>query len=264
MSGLLEGKTILITGIITDASLAFHTAKFAQEQGARVLLTGFGRLSLVNRIAKRLPQEVPPVIELDVQNHEHLTTLADRIREYTDHLDGVVHSIAYAPPSCLGNPVLEAPAEDVKTAIDISTYSYAALAKATLELMTPGSALIGMDFDARMAMPFYNWMGVAKAALESVNRYVARELGPHGIRANLVAAGPMRTLAAKAIMGSALGGGEELEKLEIAWNERSPLNWNVDDPTPVAKTVCAVLSDFMPMTTGSIIYADGGAHAYAF
>ncbi|MEY7973077.1 enoyl-ACP reductase FabI [Saccharomonospora xinjiangensis] len=252
MSGLLEGKRLLITGVITDASIAFHAAKVAQEQGAKVVLTGFGRLSLVERIAKRLP-EPAPVLELDVQNTDHLDTLADRVREHVDGLDGVLHSIAYAPPSCLGAPFMDAPAEDVSTAVEISAYSYKSLAAAVLPLLSRGSSIVGMDFDARVAWPAYNWMGVAKAALESVNRYLARDLGPHGIRVNLVAAGPVKTMAAKSIPG--------FTELEEGWGDRAPLGWDTTDPTPVAKSVCALLSDWLPATTGSMVLVDGGVHA---
>ncbi|GAA1227901.1 enoyl-ACP reductase FabI [Prauserella halophila] len=252
MSGLLEGKRLLITGVITDASIAFHAARTAQEQGAQVVLTGFGRLSLIERIAKRLP-EPAPVVELDVQDPEHLDTLADRVREHVDGLDGVLHSIAFAPESCLGSPFLDAPSEDVGKAVEVSAYSYKALAKAALPLLGSGSAVVGMDFDARVAWPAYNWMGVAKAALESVNRYLARDLGPHGVRANLVSAGPVKTMAAKSIPG--------FEELEDGWGDRAPLGWDTTDPTPVAKTICAALSDWMPATTGSMIMVDGGVHA---
>lgn len=252
MSGLLEGKRLLITGVITDASIAFHAARVAQEQGARVVLTGFGRMSLVERIAKRLP-EPAAVLELDVQNPEHLQTLADRVREHVDGLDGVLHSIAFAPPSCLGSPFLDAPSEDVAKAVDISAYSYKSLAAALLPLLGRGSSIVGMDFDARVAWPAYNWMGVAKAALESVNRYLARDLGPRGIRVNLVTAGPVKTMAAKSIPG--------FEELENGWGDRAPLGWDTTDPTPVAKSICAVLSDWLPATTGSMIWVDGGVHA---
>ncbi|WP_199432183.1 enoyl-ACP reductase FabI [Qaidamihabitans albus] len=252
MSGLLEGKRLLITGVITDASIAFHAARAAQEQGAQVILTGFGRLSLVERIAKRLP-EPAPVIELDVQNAEHLDTLADRVREHADGLDGVLHSIGFAPQSCLGAPFLDAPAEDVAKAVEVSAYSLKSLAVATLPLLDRGSSIVGMDFDARFAWPAYNWMGVAKAALESVNRYLARDLGPRGIRVNLVTAGPVKTMAAKSIPG--------FEELENSWGDRAPLGWDTEDPTPVAKTICAVLSDWLPATTGSMIWVDGGVHA---
>jgi enoyl ACP reductase len=250
--GLLEGKRLLITGVITDASLAFHSAKLAQEQGAKVVLTGFGRMSLVERIAKRLP-EPAPVVELDVQNTEHLDTLADRVGEHVDGLDGVLHSIGFAPQSCLGAPFLDAPAADVSTAIEVSSYSFKSLAVAALPLLSRGSSIVGMDFDARVAWPAYNWMGVAKAALESVNRYLARDLGPKGIRVNLVAAGPMKTMAAKSIPG--------FVELENGWGERAPLGWDSTDPLPVAKTVCTALSDWLPATTGSMIWVDGGVHA---
>ncbi|MEU5692229.1 enoyl-ACP reductase FabI [Actinosynnema sp. NPDC020468] len=251
MSGLLEGKRLLVTGVITDASIGFHIAKVAQEQGAQVVLTGFGRMSLVERIAKRLPQPAP-VIELDVQNQEHLDTLADRVREHVDGLDGVVHAIGYAPPSCLGAPFMDAPWEDVATALHVSAYSYKSLVGALLPLLTRGSSVVGLDFDARQVWPAYNWMGPAKAAFESINRYLARDLGPEGIRVNLVSAGPVRTMAAKSIPG--------FSELEAMWGDKAPLGWNVDDPTPVAKSVCGLLSDWFPATTGSMVFVDGGVH----
>ncbi|MGH3863618.1 enoyl-ACP reductase FabI [Actinokineospora sp.] len=252
MTGLLEGKRLLITGVITDSSIAFHVAKAAQEQGATVILTGFGRMSLVERIAKRLPQPAP-VIELDVQNDEQLASLADRVREHVDGLDGIVHAIGFAPQTCLGAPFMDAPWEDVSVALQVSAYSLKSLTQAALPLLTRGSSVVGLDFDARVAWPAYNWMGVAKAAFESVNRYMARELGPEGIRVNLVAAGPVRTMAAKSIPGFA--------ELEAGWADRAPLGWDVDDATPVAKSVCALLSDWLPATTGSMVWVDGGVHA---
>lgn len=252
MTGLLEGKRLLITGVITDASIAFHAAKVAQEQGARVVLTGFGRMSLVERIAKRLP-EPAPVIELDVQNDDQLATLADRVREHVDGLDGVLHAVAFAPQTCLGAPFMDAPRADVSTAVEVSAYSLKSLTAALLPLLSRGSSIVGMDFDARVAWPAYNWMGVAKAALESVNRYLAREMGPHGIRVNLVSAGPLKTMAAKSIPG--------FGDLEGGWDARAPLGWDAEDATPVARSICAVLSDWLPATTGSMIMVDGGVHA---
>jgi enoyl ACP reductase len=251
VTGLLEGKRLLITGVITDASIAFHVARVAQEQGAQVVLTGFGRMSLVERIAKRLPDPAP-VVELDVQNQEHLDSLADRVREHVDGLDGLVHAIGYAPPSCLGAPFMDAPWEDVATAMHVSAYSYKSLTAAALPLLGRGSSVVGLDFDARQAWPAYNWMGPAKAAFESVNRYMARDLGPQGIRVNLISAGPVRTMAAKSIPG--------FVDLESMWAEKAPLGWNVDDPTPVAQSVCGLLSDWFPATTGSMVFVDGGVH----
>ncbi|MFD4367588.1 NADH-dependent enoyl-ACP reductase InhA [Rhodococcus sp. NPDC058521] len=262
MGGLLEGKTILVTGIITDSSIAFHVAKTAQEQGANVIITGFERLRLIDRIAKRLPKPVPPAISLDVQDEADLASLADRVREVApEGIDGVVHSIAFAPRSCLGNPFLDAPWSDVGVAFEVSAYSYAALAKALLPVLNDNASIVGMDFDPSRAVPFYNWMGVSKATLEAVNRFVAKEVGDRGIRSNLVAAGPIKTLAAKAIAGTATGPAAEMDKLNTAWDERAPIGWNVGDPEPVAKTVCTVLSDWLPGTTASIVYVDGGAHA---
>ncbi|MFC9790732.1 NADH-dependent enoyl-ACP reductase InhA [Rhodococcus sp. NPDC127528] len=264
MGGLLEGKTILVTGIITDSSIAFHVAKVAQEQGAKVVITGFDRLRLIDRIAQRLPQPVPPAISLNVQDEEHLATLADRVRELApEGIDGVVHSIAFSPRSGLGAPFLDAPWSDISTALEVSAYSYASLAKALLPVLNDNASIVGMDFDPSRAMPFYNWMGVSKATLEAVNRYVAKEVGERGIRSNLVAAGPIKTLAAKAIAGDSTGPGAELDKLNTGWDNVAPIGWNVDDPSPVAKSVCTVLSDWLPGTTASIIYVDGGFHAMA-
>ncbi|AXK89124.1 enoyl-ACP reductase FabI [Nocardia farcinica] len=265
MGGLLEGKTILVTGIITDASIAFHAAAMAQEQGAKVIITGIPeRLRLIDRIAKRLPKEVPPAIGLDVTNEEDLAGLADKIRELApEGLDGVLHSIAFAPRTLMGPealPFLEGPGPDAAKAFEISAWSYASLARAVLPVMNEGGSLVGMDFDPRTAMPYYNWMGVAKAALESVNRYVAREVGTaKKVRSNLIAAGPIKTLAAKAIAGTATDDAAKLNQLNIYWDGASPIGWDVDDPTAVAKSIVALLSDWLPATTGSIIYVDGGA-----
>jgi enoyl ACP reductase len=249
---LLEGKNVLVTGVLTEASIAFNVAKIAQEQGARVVLTGFGRMSLVERIAKRLPVEAP-VIELDVTNPEHLAALAGNVRSYVDSLDGMVHSIGFAPQSALGGGFLDAPWEDVSTAMHVSTYSYKALAMAALPLMEKGGSIVGLTFDATIAWPVYDWMGVAKAGLESTSRYLARYLGPKGIRSNLVSAGPLRTMAAKSIPG--------FEKFEESWTERAPLGWQLTDTEPTARAVIALLSDWFPATTGEIIHVDGGYHA---
>ncbi|MFI6262847.1 enoyl-ACP reductase FabI [Micromonospora sp. NPDC051006] len=252
MSGLLAGKRLLVTGVITDASIAFSVAKLAQENGAQVVLTGFGRLSLVERIAKRLP-EPAPVIELDVTNPEHLAGLADKVREHVDGLDGLVHSIGFAPQSCLGGGFLDAPWEDVATALHVSTYSYKSLAVAALPLMSAGSAVVGLTFDATKAWPVYDWMGVAKAGLESASRYLALHLGKQGIRSNLVSAGPLRTMAARSIPG--------FDQFEEAWTERAPLGWSLTDQEPAARACLALLSDWFPATTGEIVHVDGGYHA---
>jgi meromycolic acid enoyl-[acyl-carrier protein] reductase len=251
--GLLDGKRLLITGVITDASIAFTVARIAQEQGAQVVLTGFGRMSLVERVARKLP-EPPPVIELDVADQEQLDSLADRVREHVDGVDGVLHSIGFAPASCLGGDFLATSWDDVATAIQVSTFSLKSLAVATLPLFgDAGGALVGLTFDARVAWPAYDWMGVAKAGLESTSRYLARELGPRKIRVNLVAAGPIRTMAAKSIPGFAM--------FEDAWNGRAPLGWNNEDAAPVARSTVALLSDWFPATTGEMIHVDGGFHA---
>jgi enoyl-[acyl-carrier protein] reductase I len=252
LSGLLDGKRLLVTGVITDASIAFSVAKLAQENGATVVLTGFGRMSLVERIAKRLPAPVP-VIELDVTNTDHLASLPDKVREHVDGLDGVVHSIAFGPQSVLGGEFLNAGWDDVATALQVSTFSYKSLAAACLPLMSPGGSIVGLTFDATKAWPVYDWMGVAKAGLVSASRYLALHLGKQGIRSNLVSAGPLRTMAAKSIPG--------FEQFEEAWAERAPLGWDLDDQVPAAKAVCALLSDWFPATSGEIVHVDGGYHA---
>jgi enoyl-[acyl-carrier protein] reductase I len=250
---LLEGKRLLITGVLTDSSIAYSVARLATEQGAQVVLTGFGRsLSLTTRIAKRLPGN-PPVIELDVTSEADLELLPKRVREHVDGLDGVLHAIGFAPADCLGQGVLDTGWESVSTALQVSTWSYAALARASLSLMPAGSSYVGLDFDARVAWPAYDWMGVAKAGLESANRYVARDLGAHGIRANLVSAGPLKTMAAKSIPG--------FVQFEDAWGTRAPLGWDVTNAEPVAQAVVALMSDWFPATTGQIVYVDGGFSA---
>jgi enoyl-[acyl-carrier protein] reductase I len=252
--GILDGKRILVAGVTMDSSIGFATAKIAQEQGATVLISNFGRaLGITKRIAKRLPQE-PPVLELDVTDEGHLAGLADQVREHVDGLDGVVHSIAYGnPQTLLGGKFMDGPWDDVAQAVQVSAYSLKSLAVATRPLLSRGSSIVGLTFDATTAWPAYDWMGVAKAALENTSRYVARDLGPDGIRCNLVAAGPLKTLAAKAIPG--------FEGLESAWKDRAPLGWDESDHTPTAQAVVALLSDFFPATTGEIVHVDGGFHA---
>jgi enoyl ACP reductase len=251
--GLLDGKRIVITGVLTDASLAYGVAKIAIEQGAEIVLTGAGRaLSLTQRTARRLGNDLD-VFEFDVTVPEHVETVREAVAAKWGGVDGVLHSIGFAPASCLGDDFFGAPWEDVATAIHISTYSLKTLADAFVPLMGPGGALVGLDFDNQRAWPAYNWMGVAKSALQSVNRYLARELGPRQIRCNLVAAGPVRTMAAKSIPGFAL--------FEDTWDGRAPLGWDVNDSSPVAKACVALLSDWFPATTGEIIHVDGGHHA---
>ncbi len=253
MSGLLDGKRLLVTGVLTEQSIAFSVARCAIEQGATVVLSGFGRgMSLTTRIARRLPGE-PPVVEIDVTSPDDLQALPERVGAHVDGLDGVLHAIGFAPAGALGSGVLDTDWADVGTALHVSTWSYPALAAACLPMLTRGSSYVGLDFDARVAWPAYDWMGVAKAGLESANRYLARDLGEHGVRANLVAAGPLKTMAAKSIPGFA--------QFEDAWSERAPLGWDVKDPEPVARTCVALLSDWFPATTGSIVYVDGGFSA---
>ena len=256
--GLLDGKRLLITGVLTDASLAFAVAKMAQEEGAEVVLSGAGRaLSLTQRTARKLPDR-PEVLEIDVTVPEQLHAAGDALSARWDRLDGLLHAIGFAPADCLGSGMFAAGWDDVSVAFNISTYSLKALVDAFMPLLEVagkdvGASVVGLDFDATVAWPVYDWMGVAKAALESLSRYLAKELGPRGIRVNLVAAGPVRTMAAKSIPG--------FSAFEDTWAERAPLGWDVHDSTVVAKACLALFSDLFPMTTGEILHVDGGVHA---
>ena len=251
--GILQGKRILVTGVLTDASIAFHIARLAQEEGATVVLSSYGRVHrLTERIAGRLPQPAP-VIQLDVTNEEDLAALPDRVREHVDGLDGVVHSIGFAPETALGGNFLNTAWEDVAVALQVSAFSLKSLTMAARPLFKGGGSVVGLDFDAQVAWPKYDWMGVAKAALESTSRYLARDLGPENIRVNLVAAGPIRTMAAKSIPG--------FTDFENVWATRAPIGWDIADPVPAAQGCVALLSDWFPATTGEIVHVDGGVHA---
>jgi len=251
--GLLDGKKIVITGVLTDASLAFGVARLARAEGADIVLTGAGRaLKLTQRTARKLGDDID-VFELDVTVPEHGVAVREALAEKWGHVDGVLHAIGFAPEVCLGDDFLAAQWDDVAIAMHISAYSLKALADAFLPLMGEGGSFVGLDFDNRQAWPAYNWMGVAKSALQSVSRYLAKEVGPRGIRSNLVAAGPIKTMAAKSIPGFA--------RFEDVWDDRAPLGWDVTDSEPVARAVIALLSDWFPATTGEIIHVDGGYHA---
>jgi enoyl-[acyl-carrier protein] reductase I len=249
MSGILDGKRILVTDMQAERSIAFHAAKVAQEEGAEVVLTGFGRLSLVERTARQLPRPAP-VIELDVTSPEPMDSLAARIGGHVTALDGIVHSVAFGPRSVFD--FLAADWEDVATAVRVSAFSYKTLVMACLPLMPRGGSVVGLTFDAGVTWPHYDWMGVSKAALESTNRYLARDLGDRGVRCNLAAAGPVMSLAAKSIPG--------FDDLAEAWEKRAALSWDVKDAEPAGRGVVGLLSDFFPMTTGEIVHVDGGVH----
>ncbi len=252
--GILEGKNILVAGVTMNTSIGYRIAEVAAEQGATVLVSNFGRaLSLTRRIIKRLDPE-PALIELDVTNEEHLAGLADQLREHVDRIDGVVHSIAFAnPETAMGGKFLSTPIDDVKAAIHVSAYSLVSLTMACRPLMVRGSSVVGLTFDARQSWPVYDWMGVAKSALESTSRYMARYLGPDGIRSNIVAAGPLETIAKKAIPGS--------EEFNNIWGRRAPLGWDPKDLDPTARAVVALMSDWFPSTTGEMLHVDGGLHS---
>jgi enoyl ACP reductase len=251
---LLEGKKLLITGVLTRESIAYATAQAVQEQGAEVVLTSFGRaMSLTEKAAKRLPTP-PPVLELDANNPDHIEAVAADLRNRWGRLDGFLHAIAFAPADALGGNFLQTPWESVVTAFQTSAYSLKAIAAGMLPLMRErGGAIVSLDFDARVAWPLYDWMGVAKAGLEAVTRYLARDLGALKIRVNCVSAGPLRTIAAKGIPG--------FETLADGWGSRAPLGWDTGDPAPVARTVAFLLSDWASAITGEIVHVDGGYHA---
>ena len=251
--GILDDKRIVITGVLTDASLAYGVAALALEEGAEILLTGAGRgMRLTERTARKLDGAVD-VLEFDVTNESHAAELRDSLNDRWGRVDGALHAIGFAPEVCLGGTFMEATWDDVKVALEISTYSLKLLADAVAPLMTDGGSIVGLDFDATQAWPAYDWMGVAKAGLESTCRYLAKYLGPQGIRVNLVAAGPIKTLAARSIPG--------FSAFEDIWSERAPLGWDVTDSSAVARTTVALLSDWLPATSGSMIHVDGGFHA---
>lgn len=250
---ILAGKKILITGVLTEASIAFAAARIAQEQGAEVLLSSFGRmLPITQKISQRLPRPVQ-VIELDATKEEDLNALASKVKETIGSLDGIVHAIAFAPQTALGGNFLSTQWSDVSTAVEVSAYSLKSITVACKEVLNKPSSVVGLTFDASISWPVYDWMGVAKAAFESTARYLARYLGKDGVRVNLVSAGPLRTTAAKGIPGFAT--------MEELWTDRAPLGWDLADTEPAAKAIVALLSDFFPATTGEIVHVDGGLHS---
>jgi enoyl-[acyl-carrier protein] reductase I len=253
---LLEGKRILVTGVLSEASIAYSVARLAQEEGAEILLTSFGRaMSLTKRTARRLPSDAD-VIELDVTDPAQLAALTGSLQERWGRVDGALHAVAFAPEACLGGNFMRSEWDDVALTLQVSAYSLKGLATALLPLMEfGGGSLVGLDFDASQAWPAYDWMGVAKAALESTSRYLARDLGRHHIRVNLVSAGPIRTVAARGIAG--------FDKVEAAWAGRAPLGWDTRAASAVARACVALLSDWFPATTGEIVHVDGGFHAVA-
>jgi meromycolic acid enoyl-[acyl-carrier-protein] reductase len=250
---LLEGKKLLITGVLTPQSIAFAAAKSAQEQGAEIVLTNFGRtVSLTQKTAKRLPT-TPDVLEMDANSDEQIAAVCKELQQRWGRLDGFLHAIAFAPQDALGGNFLNTPWDSVAIAVQTSAFSLKALAVGLLPSMADGGAIVSLDFDATVAWPIYDWMGVAKAGLEAVTRYLARDLGPKGIRVNAVSAGPIKTMAGKGIPG--------FDQISGSWSRRAPLGWDVEDPTPVGNTVAFLLSDLSAGITGELVHVDGGFHA---
>src|SRR3954453_8303477 len=253
MAKLLEGKKVLVTGVLDRRSIAYPVARLPQKQGAELALSGVGRaMSLTKRTAKRLGDPEPPVLELDVNNPEDIKAVAEDLQERWGELHGIVHAIAFAPEDALGGNFLSTEWPSVATALQTSAYSLKALSVGLMDLMKPGASIVGLDFDAQVSWPAYDWMGVAKAALESTSRYLARDLGSEGVRVNLVGAGAPRSVAAKPIPG--------FSKFEDVWGERAPLGWDIHDGTAVAKACVALLSDWFPATTAEMVHVDGGFH----
>lgn len=252
--GILEGKNVLVAGVTLDTSIAFHVARIAQAEGATVLVSNFGRaMSLTNRVIKKL-DPVPPLLEVDVTDDAHLAGLADAVGEHVERLDGLVHSLAFAnPETALGGKFLTTPWDDVGKAVQVSAYSLASLTMACQPRFADRASVVGLTFDATVSWPVYDWMGVAKSALESTSRYLARYLGPEGVRVNVVAAGPLETLAKKAIGGA--------DAFNDVWASRAPLGWDPKNAEPTARAVVALLSDWFPATTGEMVHVDGGLHA---
>jgi len=253
---LLKGKRLVITGVLTDGSIAWHVARLAQEQGAEIVLTGFGRaIRLTERSANRL-SDPPPVLELDINDPDHMEALVADLDERWGGVDGALHAIAFAPGDALGGNFLETPPDSAAAAFLTSAFSYKTLATGLLPLMrnAGGGSLVTLDFDNSLAWPAYDWMGVSKSALQSVTRYLARYLGDDAIRVNAVSAGPLATIAAKSIPG--------IEEFINAWHKRAPLPWDIHDPEPVARMVCVLLSDWAPSTTGEIVHVDGGLQLF--
>lgn len=250
---MLAGKRLLVTGVLTRRSIAFAVAAAAQEAGAELLLTGFGRSRrLTERAAARLPRP-PEVLELDVNSEPDWAELGEQVGSRLGGLDGALHAVAFAPPDAIGGAFLATPYESAATAFQTSAYSYAAMARHLAPLMEDGGSIVGLDFDASVAWPAYDWMGVSKAALEAVNRYLARDLGAARIRANLISAGPLGTAAASGIPG--------FEALAERWRRSAPLGWDPGDPGPVADAAVFLLSDLARAISGEILHVDGGAHA---
>jgi meromycolic acid enoyl-[acyl-carrier protein] reductase len=262
---ILDGKRILLTGIVNRHSIAYSIAERAQREGAELVLTSFGRMRrMTERAASRL-DPVPDVLELDVNSDDDLSALTEEIGRRWGRLDGAVHAIAHAPPDALGGNFLGAPRDSAKAAFETSAYSLKALAEALAPLMDArdasgsngagtgnGGGIVALDFDASVAWPAYDWMGVSKAALESVARYLARDLGPDGVRVNLISAGPLSTPAASGIPGFA--------DLAGMWSQGAPLGWDTSDASAVADAAIFMLSDLSRAISGEILHVDGGFH----
>lgn len=252
---LLEGKHVLVTGVSDRNSIALAIARAAQEQGAEIVLTSFGRMTRITEMTAKKLDPVPDVLELDVNRREDIDAVCVQLQERWGGLDGVLHSVAYAPPDALGGNFLNTPWESVATAVQTSAFSLKELAVGLLPLLRKRrGSVVTLDFDnSTQAWPKYDWMGVSKAALESVVRYLARDLGRYGVRVNALCAGPLLTLAAKGIPG--------FREFEDTWGQRAPLGWDINDRSAVARTACVMLSDWLPGTTGELLHADGGYHA---
>src|SRR6476661_5806335 len=248
----LQGKKILVTGLLSNRSIAYGIAKALSREGATLAFT-YQSTELKERVLQLASEfQSPPVLPCDVSDDEQIAHLFGALREHWDGLDGIVHSIAFAPREALKGSFLDGITRDAfRVAHDVSAYSFAALAKAGLPMMEGRkAALLTLTYlGAQRSVQNYNVMGLAKASLEAGVRYLAQDLGPKGIRVNGISAGPIKTLAAAGISGF----GKILKFVE----DNAPLRRNVtiDD---VGNAAAFLLSDLAAGITGEITYVDGG------
>ena len=250
---LLAGKTGLIMGVANRRSIAWGIANAVSKAGARLVLT-YQSERLGENVRELAPSLSDPLlIQCDVASDEQIEAAMARVREEIGHLDFLVHALAFAPREALEGMYAGTKRDDFRTALDISAYSLVSVARAAMPLMQGRqSAIVTLTYlGSERVVPNYNVMGVAKAALESSVRYLANDLGPHGIRVNAVSAGPIRTLAS-----SAIGGVSGMIKLHA---ERAPLRKAVDIEE-VGDAALFLVSPLSRGITGEVLYVDGGYH----
>jgi enoyl-[acyl-carrier protein] reductase I len=248
---LLSGRKILVTGVISNRSIAFGIAKAARREGAEIALTYQNERfkDRVTDMARELGSDI--ALPCEVTSDSEIEALFKALKGRWEKLDGVVHAIAFAPREAIAGDFLDGISREAfRQAHDISSYSFAALAKAALPLLSEKSALLTLTYlGAERVVPNYNTMGLAKASLEASVRYLAASLGPRGIRVNAISAGPIKTLAAAGISGF----GKILKFVE----EHAPLRRNVTTED-VGNAAAFLLSDLAAAVTGEVLHVDGG------